>query len=48
VSKRLISFVLPFTLLVASAQSLAADEANTLTHGMVQTTIKVGVTTQAQ
>jgi hypothetical protein len=43
----MIRVVLAACLAAAPATAVAKDDPNTLTHGMVQMTIKVGVTTQA-
>lgn len=43
-----IRLVLAATLLAAPGVALAKDAPNTLTHGMVQITLRVGQTTQAQ
>lgn len=43
-----IRLVLAATLLAAPGVALAKDAPNTLTHGMVQMTLRVGQTTQAQ
>lgn len=44
--KRLV--LIPLALLALVSPTVAKDSANTLTHGMVQMTLRVGQTTQAQ
>ncbi|APL93383.1 hypothetical protein [Sphingobium indicum] len=44
----MIRYALPLLLAAVSPEAFAADNANTLTHGMVQMTVRVGQTTQAE
>lgn len=44
----MIRYFAPVLLACVSTAALAKDDANTLTHGMVQMTVRVGQTTQAE
>lgn len=44
----MLKYIVPVLVLSASAPALAGDAPNNLTHGMVQMTLKVGETSQAQ